>query len=98
MALSKKKNTWLTLEINAKDFMPDELIRMVEDATKPIDTDKMEQKLNIIADKGAHKDDIGIPDFQNWFYTNHNWEWRLMTTIINAMISKYIDEKLKKAK
>jgi len=97
MALSKVKNNWLDIEINAGDFMPAEFERIVDGSARPMDVedvDDLERKLNIVARMGATRDEYDIPDFQKWFYEKHSREWMLMVDTIHDMESRYVDEKL----
>ena len=94
MALSKVKNNWLDIEINAGDFMPAEFERIVDGSTRPMDVDDLDRRLNIVARMGATKDEYDLPDFQNWFYERHPKEWMLMVGTIHDMVSEYVDEKL----
>ena len=97
MALSKDKNNWLGIEINAGDFMPAEFERIVDCSTRPMDVDDvddLDRRLNIVARMGATKDEYDLPDFQNWFYERRPKEWMLMVGTIHDMVSEYVDEKL----
>lgn len=88
------KNTWLEIEVNARDFMPDMFCYLCTEYDTAAELDQLEKDLQRIATAGARRDEYGTPEFQRYFFEHHNDQWREMLDIIDSVKREYIRERL----
>lgn len=90
------KNTWLEIEVNARDFMTDVFCELCTNYDTAAELDQLEKDLQRVGAEGARRDQYGRPAFQAWFYEQRGEQWREMLEIIHSAQREYIAQQLRK--
>ena len=90
------KNTWLEIEVNARDFMTDVFCELCTNYDTAAELDQLEKDLQRVGAEGARRDQYGRPAFQVWFYEQRGEQWREMLEIIHSAQREYIAQHLSK--
>ena len=90
------KNTWLEIEVNARDFMTDVFCELCTNYDTAAELDQLEKDLQTVAAIGARRNEYGTAAFQQWFFEERSDQWREMLEIIHSAQREYIAQHLNK--